>query len=161
MFYVELNMRHQDIVNVMVARLKQMHQQEMEDCLANAVTDIALKVEVARLEVEKEYEVKFNELRENSEFEIEKIRKINEEKVSKLEAQHQEEVDRRALLEKQQGESSEKLRTTYEQYTESRLAELRESLNKEHKENMSKTRKVNSTCVLFILILFVFLILLW
>ena len=141
--YIELNLRHQDIVNAIVARLKQTHQQEMEDCLATAVTDTVLKVEVARLEVEKEYEAKFNELRENSEMEINKIRKMNEEELSKLEAQHKEEVERRELLEKQHDDSSEGLRARYEQDMEKQLTSLREKLNKEYEENIEKMREVN------------------
>jgi predicted phage tail protein len=145
--FIELNIRHQDIVNAIVARLKQTHEQEMEDCLANAVTDTVLKVEVARLEVEKEYEAKFNELRENSEMEIKKIRKMNEEEVSKLEAQYKEEVERRELLEKQHGESSEELRARYEQDMEKQLSALREKLNKEHEEKSEKMREVNFNLV--------------
>ena len=137
-----MNLRHQDIVNAIVARLKQTHEQEMEDCLANAVTDTALKVEVARLEVEKEYEAKFNELRENSEKEITKIRKMNEDEVSKLEAQCKDEVEKRELLEKQHGEKGQEERLRYDQNMEKELTALREKLDQEHEENIDKMREV-------------------
>ena len=139
-----MNIRHQDIVNAIVARLKERHEQEMEDCLASAVTDTVLKVEVARLEVEKEYEAKFNELRQNSEMEIKKIRKMNEDEVSKLEAQYKDEMEKRELLERQHGENSEGQRVRYEQNMEEQLGALREKLDKEHEENIEKMREVNS-----------------
>jgi hypothetical protein len=116
----------------------------MEDCLANAVTDTVLKVEVARLEVEKEYEAKFNELRQNSEMEIKKIRKMNEDEVSKLEAQYKDEMEKRELLERQHGENSEGQRVRHEQNMEEQLGALREKLDKEHEENIEKMREVNS-----------------
>ena len=138
----ELNLRHQDIVNAVVARLKQTHQQEMEECLASAVTDTVLKVEVARLEVEKEYETKFNELRENSEVEIEKLKRLNEEEVSKLKAQYKKEVERREMLEKQHGEDNEKLHARYEEDMKKQLTAVQEELNREHDEKIEKMREV-------------------
>ena len=137
-----MNVRHQDIVNAIVIKLKQSHQQEMEDCFAKALTDTVLKVEVARLEVEKEYDTKFNELREKSEIEIKKIRNICEDKVSKVNAQYQEEVKRRELVEKQNSESNGELRVKYEQDMEKELTALREKLSKEHEESIEKMREV-------------------
>ena len=149
---IELNLRHQDIVNAIVARLKQTHQQEMEECLANAITDTVLKVEVARLEVEKEYETKFNELRENSELEIEKLKKLNEDDVSKLEALYKKEVEQRELLEKQYDENNEASRARHEEDVKKQLTVLQEEMNKEHGEKMDKMREVivlKSSCSKF------------
>lgn len=129
-------------MNAIVTRLKQTHQQEMEECLASAVTDTVLKVEVARLEVEKEYETKFDELRENSELEIEKLKKLNEDDVSKLETQYKKEVEQRELLEKQYGENNEELRGRHEEEMKKQLTALREELNKEHGEKIEKMREV-------------------
>lgn len=142
-FVAELNVRHQDIVNAIVTRLKEIHIQEMEECMAKAITDTVLKVEVVRLEVESEFERKFSELYKNSENEINMVKKMNEEEIKNLEEMYNKEIKQREEAENQLKNISFELREQHEKNLAEQLATIQERLKIEHEESIEQSKKVS------------------
>ena len=137
---LELNVRHQDVVNAIVTRLKQSHEEEMEDCLASAVTDTVLRVEKARLEIEQEYDIKFNELREKTKLEIESLKKKQEEEMEELRKKYHNELETVKRLEKSKFDVTTELDAAYEKRLASKLDELKKKMNEEHQRSLDDMR---------------------